>query len=60
MNVTTKRIDYVFVGDPFQREGAPAASSRPSLAFDKSLTGRVASDHYGLVVDIAWPTRPPP
>jgi hypothetical protein len=28
------------------------------LAFDASLTGRVASDHTGLVVDIAWPQRP--
>jgi endonuclease/exonuclease/phosphatase family metal-dependent hydrolase len=60
MNVTTKRIDYVFVGDPFQREGGAGRVLSAALAFDKSLTGRVASDHYGLVVDIAWPTRPPP
>jgi endonuclease/exonuclease/phosphatase family metal-dependent hydrolase len=59
MNVTTKRIDYVFVGDPFQREGGAGRVLSAALAFDKSLTGRVASDHYGLVVDIAWPTRPP-
>ena len=60
MNVTNKRIDYVFVGDPFQREGGAGRVLSAALAFDKSLTGRVASDHYGLVVDIAWPTRPPP
>jgi hypothetical protein len=29
------------------------------LAFDARLTGRVASDHAGLVVDVAWPARPP-
>lgn len=58
MNVTTKRIDYVFVGDPFQRADGAGRVLSASLAFDASLTGRIASDHTGLVVDIAWPTRP--
>ena len=60
MNVTTKRIDYVFVGDPFQRAGGAGRVLSASVAFDGSLTGRIASDHYGLSVDIAWPTRPTP
>jgi hypothetical protein len=29
-----------------------------NLAFDKPMTGTFASDHYGLLVDISWPTRP--
>ena len=58
MNVTTKRIDYVFVGDPFQRADGAGRVLSASLAFDASLTGRVASDHTGVVVDVAWPTRP--
>ena len=28
------------------------------LAFHESLTGVMASDHIGLVVDIRWPDRP--
>jgi hypothetical protein len=29
------------------------------LAFHEPLTGTVASDHSGLVVDVVWPDRPP-
>jgi endonuclease/exonuclease/phosphatase family metal-dependent hydrolase len=58
MNVPRKRIDYVFVGDPFQRRDGAGRVLSAELAFDASLTGRVASDHTGLVVDIAWPQRP--
>jgi endonuclease/exonuclease/phosphatase family metal-dependent hydrolase len=58
MNVTTKRIDYVFVGDPFQRAGGAGRVLSATLAFDATLTGRIASDHTGVVVDLAWPTRP--
>jgi endonuclease/exonuclease/phosphatase family metal-dependent hydrolase len=59
MGVTHKRIDYVFVGDGFQRAGDAGRILSARLAFDASLTGHVASDHYGLAVDIVWPTRPP-
>ncbi|HEX6420393.1 MAG TPA: endonuclease/exonuclease/phosphatase family protein [Acidimicrobiales bacterium] len=59
MNVPPKRIDYVFVGDPFQRRDGTGRVLGAKLAFDGSLTGRVASDHTGLVVDVAWPARPP-
>jgi endonuclease/exonuclease/phosphatase family metal-dependent hydrolase len=58
-NVPRKRIDYVFVGDPFQRRDGAGRVLSAELAFDASLTGRVASDHTGLVVDVAWPQRPP-
>jgi endonuclease/exonuclease/phosphatase family metal-dependent hydrolase len=59
MNVPPKRIDYVFVGDPFQRRDSTGRVVSADLAFDARLTGRVASDHAGLVVDVAWPARPP-
>ena len=59
INEPPQRIDYVFVGDPFLRPGGAGRIMRASLAFDARRTGTFASDHYGLCVDIAWPTRPP-
>ena len=68
-NLPPKRIDYVFVGDTWlvRDVGEARNDSRPttrgrvlgaSLAFHEPLTGTLASDHYGLVVDIGWPDRP--
>lgn len=59
LNVPRKRIDYVFVGDPFMR-ATTGRVLRAALAFDRPMTGVLASDHAGLVVDIAWPERPEP
>ena len=58
LNVHRKRIDYVFVGDPFLRPGSGGRVLQASLAFHEMRTGVMASDHRGLVVDILWPTRP--
>jgi endonuclease/exonuclease/phosphatase family metal-dependent hydrolase len=58
MNLHRKRIDYVFVGDPFQRRGRAGRVLAASLAFDEPRTGVHASDHCGLCVDIVWPQRP--
>ena len=58
MNVHPKRIDYVFVGDPFQRAGGGGRVLDARVVFDVPRTGVVASDHAGLCVDIAWPNRP--
>ncbi len=58
MNIPRKRIDYVFVGDGFMREGSAGRALRAELAFHEPLTGTLASDHAGLVVDVAWPQRP--
>ena len=58
LNVHRKRIDYVFVGDPFMRRGGAGRILAAQLAFHEPLTGVLASDHAGLVVDIAWPDRP--
>jgi endonuclease/exonuclease/phosphatase family metal-dependent hydrolase len=56
MNLPPKRIDYVFVGDPFRRKAGRVLSAE--LAFHEPLTGTLASDHFGLCVDIRWPQRP--
>jgi endonuclease/exonuclease/phosphatase family metal-dependent hydrolase len=58
LNVHRKRIDYVFVGDPFLRAGNGGRVLSAELAFHEPLTGVLASDHAGLVVQIAWPDRP--
>ena len=58
MNIHRKRIDYVFVGDPFQRSGDGGRVLRAEFAFHLPLTGVLASDHCGLVVDVSWPGRP--
>jgi endonuclease/exonuclease/phosphatase family metal-dependent hydrolase len=56
-NVPPKRLDYVFVGDPWGKHGAGVVA-RAELAFHEARTGVLASDHYGLVVDVAWPAMP--
>ena len=58
LGLPRKRIDYVLVGDPFGRRGNGLVQ-RAALAFHEPITGIVASDHHGLVVDIGWPARPP-
>jgi len=58
MNLPPKRIDYVFVGDPFGREGGAGLVTACDLAFNEQLTGRHASDHFGLVVHIRLPDGP--
>jgi endonuclease/exonuclease/phosphatase family metal-dependent hydrolase len=58
MNINRKRIDYVFVGDPFMRAGDAGRIVRCELAFHEPLTGVLASDHAGLVCDIVWPDKP--
>ena len=53
-----RRIDYVFVGDcSFRRAGAGQVLAA-AVVFDEPRTGTFASDHFGLCVDVAWPTRP--
>ncbi len=58
INVPRKRIDYVFVGDPFGRVDGAGRVLDAQLAFHESITGVMASDHLGLVVDVLWPQRP--
>ena len=58
LNVQRKRIDYVFVGDPFLRVGSAGRVMHTEVVADTPLTGVVASDHRGIMVDIVWPDRP--
>ncbi|MFF2550112.1 endonuclease/exonuclease/phosphatase family protein [Nocardia sp. NPDC058058] len=58
LNVPPQRIDYILVGDPFLRPGGAGRILYTDFAFHDSLTGPIASDHYGLMADIAWPQRP--
>lgn len=56
LNVHRKRIDYVFVGDPFLR---PASGGRVlTSAVVLNDPTALASDHFGVMADIVWPTRP--
>jgi endonuclease/exonuclease/phosphatase family metal-dependent hydrolase len=55
LNVHRKRIDYVFVGDPFLRAGDAGRVLHARVVFDGAA---IASDHCGLVVDLVWPARP--
>ena len=57
-NEPPQRIDYVFVGEASHRPDSAGRVLNVSLVFNEPRTGTFASDHYGLCVDIAWPTRP--
>ena len=53
LNVHRKRIDYIFVGDPFMRAGDRGRVLDVEVICDQPLTGVMASDHSGLVATIA-------
>ncbi|MGI9602203.1 MAG: endonuclease/exonuclease/phosphatase family protein [Acidimicrobiales bacterium] len=57
LHLPPKRIDYVFVGDPFRRPEGAGLVVTADLAFHEPITGCDASDHYGLIVGIRWPQR---
>ena len=57
-NEPPQRIDYVFVGEAYRRRDGAGRVLSASLVFHERRTGTFASDHYGLCVDIVWPTRP--
>jgi prepilin-type processing-associated H-X9-DG protein len=58
LNVAPKRIDYVFVGDGFRRPHGAGQVLAVEVVCDQPLTGVLASDHFGVLADIAWPDRP--
>lgn len=58
MMLPPKRIDYVFVGDPFMRPQGAGLVVSAELCFDEPITGTVASDHYGVLAEVRWPQRP--
>jgi endonuclease/exonuclease/phosphatase family metal-dependent hydrolase len=59
-NVPMKRIDYIFVGDSFQKPLGAGLVMNAQLAFHEPLTGITASDHFGIVAEIRWPQKPTP
>jgi endonuclease/exonuclease/phosphatase family metal-dependent hydrolase len=48
-----RRIDYVLVG--WRREGGAGRVESARVVCDRALTGTYATDHYGLVADLAGP-----
>lgn len=52
LNVHRKRIDYVFVGDPFRRKGDAGRVLWARVVCDEPITGVQASDHMGLLAEI--------
>lgn len=58
LNVHRKRIDYVFVGDPFLRRDGGGRVLHCEVVCDEPKTGVVCSDHRGVMADIEWPDRP--
>ena len=58
LNIHRKRIDYIFVGDPFLRVQDAGRVHSCRVIASEPLTGVQASDHCGLVAEIEWPTRP--
>ena len=59
LNVHRKRIDYIFVGDPFLRAGNGGRVLSCTRVFDEPVDGLLASDHCGMLAEVIWPTRPP-
>ncbi len=57
MLLPPKRLDYIFVGDPFGRADGAGLVEACNLAFHEPITGIDASDHYGVVADIRWTQR---
>ena len=57
MLLPPKRLDYIFVGDPFARADGAGLVEACDLAFHEPITGIDASDHYGVVADIRWTQR---
>jgi endonuclease/exonuclease/phosphatase family metal-dependent hydrolase len=55
LNVHRKRIDYVFVGDPFRRAAHAGRVLSATVVCNEPLTGIQASDHMGVLVEVAWP-----
>jgi len=58
LNVHLKRIDYIFVGDPFLRAGDGGRVLSCRAVATEPITGIQASDHIGVVAEVVWPTRP--
>jgi endonuclease/exonuclease/phosphatase family metal-dependent hydrolase len=52
LNIHRKRIDYVFVGDPFRRKGDAGRVLSATVVCNEPITGIQASDHMGVLVEL--------
>lgn len=55
LNIHRKRIDYVFVGDPFVRRDSGGRVLNAQLVLDEVVDGWPPSDHSGVLAEIVWP-----
>ncbi len=59
LNIHRKRIDYVFVGDPFVRRGKGGRVLNAQIVIDEVVPddadGWPPSDHAGVLAEIVWP-----
>ncbi|MEM9200255.1 MAG: endonuclease/exonuclease/phosphatase family protein [Actinomycetota bacterium] len=55
LNIHRKRIDYVFVGDPFMRPGKGGRVLESHVVLDEIVDGIPLSDHLGVLAVIVAP-----
>lgn len=55
LNIHRKRIDYVFVGDPFVRSGKGGRVLAAAVVLDAVVDDWPPSDHAGVLAEIVWP-----
>lgn len=55
LNIHRKRIDYVFVGDPFVRRGSGGRVIEAQVVLDRVEDDWPPSDHAGVLAEIVWP-----
>jgi len=59
LNIHRKRIDYVFVGDPFVRRDSGGRVLNAKIVVDDVVDGWPPSDHAGVLAEIVWPKALP-
>ncbi len=59
LNIHRKRIDYVFVGDPFVRRGKGGRVLDAQIVVDRVVGDWPPSDHAGVLAEIVWPDEEP-
>ena len=55
LNIHRKRIDYVFVGDPFVRRGSAGRVLESHVVLDDVVDGVPLSDHLGVMAVVVGP-----
>lgn len=58
LNVHRKRIDYVFVGDPFVRRDRAGRVLEAHVVLDEVVDGVPLSDHLGVLAVVVQPDAP--